>query len=117
MQAVGELVRLDADEARLGRVHRAVEHIRVIPAELRAEPHELRPGQAAEGAAAADDVLEKARLTLVYAHGYAAAELRECVFLRRTQLVERVAALVDDAEHRGGEGILVVFRRDAHVVA
>ena len=32
---------------------------------------------AAEGAAAADDVLEKARLTLVYAHGYAAAELRE----------------------------------------
>ena len=117
VQAVGELIGLDTDEPRLGGVDRTVEHVCIVPAELRAEPHELRPDQAAEGSGASDYVLEEAGLALMHAHGNAAAELREGVFLRCAQLVERVSALVDDAEHRGGEGVLVILRRDAHIVA
>ena len=115
VQAVGDLVGLGADEGRLRLIDGAVEFLRRVAAQLGEQLAELREDEGREGAGAAEQVLIEAALALVDAHGNAAVEHRVGKLVRAAGIVERVAALVDNGEHRGGKILLQIVRRDALV--
>ena len=77
--------------------------------------HEGR-GEGEEGAAAADLHLHRQRLALVQRHAAGGAHWLAAPRRRQALLVERVAGLVQDGEHRLQEVVFVVAGGDARVV-
>ena len=118
MQAVGQLVRLGADEGGLGAVDGLVELLRRHAGELLGEefPH---PGEDGldEGQGAADDVLVEPGLALVDAHGHTAGKTGVVVGRIHIQLIPGVPSLVDDGVHGACHVVLLVMGGDAHVLA
>ena len=100
VQAVGDLVGLGADEGRLRLIDGAVEFLRRVAAQLGEQLAELREHEAREGARAAEQIFIEAALALVDAHGDTAVEHRIGEIIRAAGVIERVAALVDNGEHR-----------------
>ena len=100
VQAVGDLVGLGADEGRLRLIDGAVEFLRRVAAQLGEQLAELREHEACEGARAAEQIFIEAALALVDAHGDTAVEHRIGEIIRAAGVIERVAALVDNGEHR-----------------
>ena len=115
VQAVGDLVGLGADEGRLRLIDGAVEFLRRVAAQLGEQLAELREHEAREGARAAEQIFIETALALVDAHGDTAVEHRIGEIIRAAGVIERVAALVDNGEHRGGKILLQIVRRDALV--
>ena len=100
VQAVGDLVGLGADEGRLRLIDGAVEFLRRVARKLGEELAELREHEAREGARAAEQIFIETALALVDAHGDTAVEHRIGEIIRAAGVIERVAALVDNGEHR-----------------
>ena len=115
VQAVGDLVGLGADEGRLRLIDGAVEFLRRVAAQLGEQLAELREHEARESARAAEQIFIEAALALVDAHGDTAVEHRIGEIIRAAGVIERVAALVDNGEHRGGKILLQIVRRDTLV--
>ena len=117
MQAVGQLVRLGADEARLHLVHGPVELLGAHPAQLLREEH-LHPGVDGlkERAGTTDEILVKAGLALVDAHADAAGQAGILQVIPDAQLVQRMATLVEDGVHRRGHVVQVVMGGDADIL-
>ena len=111
VQAVCDFIGLRADKRGLGLVHGLVEFLRRASFHLfREQFAELGENESAERSAAPQDVLVETALALVNAHGHAAVQHRVCQVVRRTRVVERVSAFVDDAVHGAREIVLVIVR-------
>ena len=91
VQAVGDLVGLGADEGRLRLIDGAVEFLRRVAAQLGEQLAELREHE---------QIFIETALALVDAHGDTAVEHRIGEIIRAAGVIERVAALVDNGEHR-----------------
>ena len=115
MQAVGDLVGLGADEGRLSLVNGTVEFLRRVATQLGEQLAELREHEAREGARATEQIFIEAALALVDAHGDTAVEHRIGEIIRAAGVIESVATLVDNGEHRGGKILLQIVRRDTLV--
>ena len=117
MEAVGQLVRLGADEGGLGLVHGAVEllrrHVGQLPGE---ELLHLGEDGLDKGQGAADQVFVEPGLALVDAHGHAPGQAGVLQLVGDAQLVLGVAPLVDDGVHGEVHIVLVVMGGDAHVL-
>ena len=117
VQRIGQLICLNADERRLDTVNRTIQFFRRAPGKLRGEKlRKLREHIGDKPAAAANDVLIKARLAFMNTHGDAAAERGIGVLIRNPHLIQRVAALMDHTKHGRREIILIIMRGDAHVI-
>ena len=117
VQAVGQLVGFGTDERRLRLVDGAVEHGFVhIRQLLREQLLQLRENGMDKGGTSADDVLIEPALALVNAHGHAAGQGGIIVAVVRPQLVQGVAALVDNGEHGGNQIVLEIMGGDAHIL-
>ena len=114
MQGIGELIRLDPDKAGLRAVDGAVKFLRAAP-ELREVFPDHRNNIRAEGAASAQNILVKAALALVNAHGDAAVQDGVGQLIGAARVIEGVAPLVDHAVHGVGEIVLVIMRGNALV--
>src|SRR2546423_2963477 len=102
VHAVGDLVRVDADQRGLNLVHGPVEGLLVDRPELRAERLlQARVEPPPERPAAADEVLPGAALRLVHRERHAAAERRASEGAIDSPLVHPVAELVHRREERG----------------
>ena len=117
MQAVGQLVRLRADEGRLGLVDHAVEvvlrHVVQTGGEMRLQP---RVDDGAERPAAADDVLIEPGLALVDAHGHTVAQIAAGQLPAGVQLVQGVTALMHHGVQGRGHHVGMVVGGDTHIV-
>ena len=117
MEAVGQLIGLDADEAGLGFVDRAVELLRADAAQLPGEERlHLGIDRLHKGPRPADEVLVEPGLALVDAHGDAAREAGILQIVPDAQLIQGVAALMEDGVHGGRHVVLVVVGGDADVL-
>ena len=117
VDAIREFVALSSDQGGLGLVDRTVEHPGIDVCQLlREQLLQLGEHQLHEGTAAADEVLVKTALALVDGHGSAASQIGKFVGVAAAQLVEGMAALVDDGVHGEGQVLLVVVGGDADVL-
>ena len=105
VQVVGHLVGLHADVRRLHGVDRAIEPVQVHVGQGSEARLKLRVEVLPERAPAADQVLPEARLGLADAERGARAQGAGGERRRDAQPVQAVAALVNGAEHAGGEQI------------
>ena len=117
MQAVAQLVRLGADQAGPGHVHRLVElPVRDVVEDALAQLPDLGGHQGDKGLAPADQVLIEAGDGLVHGVGHVVGAVLVVDLLGLVLHEEGVAALVQGGEHVGDEAVLMVVGGDAHVV-
>ena len=117
VQAVGQLIGLGADEAGLHLVHSAVELLRSHISQLCGEEFlHLGIDGPDKGAGTADEVLVEAGLALVHAHGHTAGQAGVLQVIPDAQLIQGMAALVENGVHRGGHIVQVVVGGDADIL-
>ncbi len=117
VQWVGQLVRIHADKARLCLVDCPVQFLALYAGKLlREQPHKLRPEEGQKLPAASDKVFKQAALAFVYAHDAAAGKYGIPQPRRNMPLVQRMAALVDNAVHTGDHAVLIVVGGYADVL-
>ena len=117
MQAVGQLVGLGADEAGLGLVDRPVELLGAHAAQLLREELLHRGVDGLDEApGAAHQIFIEAGLALVHAHGDAACQAGILQVVPDAQLIQGMAALVQDRVHGGRHIAGVVVRGNADVL-
>ena len=68
------------------------------------------------GGASADDVLIEPALAFMNAHGHAAGQGGVIVAVVRPQLIQGVAAFVDDGKHGGNQIVLKIMGGNAHIL-
>ena len=116
MQAVGELIRLRADEGGPGDIHRPVQVLRRNARRLlREQLPQLGEKGAGKGPAPAQQVLKEAALALMDAHGDPGAQAGIRDVLPDMELIQGVPPLMDHAEQGAGGIIQVIVGGDAHV--
>ena len=117
MQTIGQLVGLGADEAGLHLIDGTVELLRRYMAQLlREEFLHLGVDDPHEGAGPADEVLVEPGLALMDAHGDAAGQAGVLQVVPDAQLIQGMAALVEDGVHGGRHIVQVVVGGDADVL-
>ena len=117
VQAVGQLVRVAADKARLRDIRRLVKlPLGHVGKGVAGDLAQLWVDEMDERLAPADEVLIEARDALVHGVRHGIGGVLAVELLRLVLHEQRVSALVERGEDVGDEIFLVVMRGDAHIV-